>query len=329
MNNGEGHDQILRGVHANNRRGGKKEVIAGIAPLQKESVTETLIKENMMKKKIGPLLLVLSLLAVILSFVTCTKSPKPEETQTQSAQTESLVDTVLKRGVLKVGCGIFVPWSFKDKDGNMVGFEVDVATKLAKDMGVELELIPTEWSGIIPALLTGKFDIIIGGMGINPDRALKVNFTIPYNHTGQNLAASKNLSAGLRSIEDFNRPEIVLSVRMGATPVAAAKKLFPNAELRQFDSDEAVIQEVLNGNANAALSASPTPELWAARYPDKLFLPLDHPIPTGAVAIAVRKGDFDSICFLNSWIEDNLSDGWIRSRYEYWFESLDWQSLTQ
>lgn len=282
-----------------------------------------------MKKKIGPLFLVLSLLAVILLFVTCTKSPESEETQTQSTQTESLVDTVLKRGVLKVGCGIFVPWSFKDKDGNMVGFEVDIATKLAEDMSVKLELIPTEWSGIIPSLQTGKFDIIIGGMGINTDRALKVNFTIPYNHTGQNLVASKKLSSGLRSIQDFNRSEIVLSVRMGATPVAAAKKFFPNAELRQFDSDAAVIQEVLNGNANAALSASPTPEHWAVQYPDKLFLPLDQPIPTGAVAFAIRKGDFDTICFLNSWIEDNLSDGWIRSRYKYWFESLDWQSMTQ
>jgi polar amino acid transport system substrate-binding protein len=275
------------------------------------------------------LLPVLSLLAVVVLFVTCTQSPKPEATEGQSAPTQSLVDTVLRRGALKVGCGIFVPWSFKDKDGNMVGFEVDIATKLAKDMGVKLELIPTDWSGIIPALLTEKFDMIIGGMGINPDRALKVNFSIPYNHTGQNLAASTRLSAGLRTIEDFNRSEIVLAVRMGATPVAAAKKLFPNAQLREFDSDEAVFQEVLNGNANAALSASPTPEQWVARYPKKLFLPLDHPIPTGAVAFAVRKGDFDTICFLNAWIADNLSDGWIRSRYQYWFESIDWKSLTE
>ena len=64
-----------------------------------------------------------------------------------------LIADIQKRGTLKVGMSTFVPWAMRDKKGDLIGFEIDVATKLAKDMGVEVEFVPTAWSGIIPALL--------------------------------------------------------------------------------------------------------------------------------------------------------------------------------
>ncbi|RPJ70748.1 MAG: amino acid ABC transporter substrate-binding protein, partial [Desulfobacteraceae bacterium] len=92
---------------------------------------------------------------------------------------ESTIEQVIRRGVLRVGMSTFVPWAMTDKTGKLIGFEIDVATRLAKDLGVRIEFVPTKWAGIIPALLTGKFDVIIGGMGILPQRNLKVNFSIP------------------------------------------------------------------------------------------------------------------------------------------------------
>jgi len=83
----------------------------------------------------------------------------------------------------------FLPWAMKDKNGELVGFEIDVARRLAADMGVKVEFVPTKWAGIIPALLTGKFDVVIGGMGIQTKRALKVNFSIPYDYSGMALVA--------------------------------------------------------------------------------------------------------------------------------------------
>src|SRR5210317_312646 len=94
---------------------------------------------------------------------------------------DSVVEQVIQRGVLRVGMSTFVPWAMKDKTGKLIGFEIDVATRLAEDMGVKVEFVPTKWSGIIPALLTGKFDVLIRGMGILPKRALKVNFSQPYD----------------------------------------------------------------------------------------------------------------------------------------------------
>jgi polar amino acid transport system substrate-binding protein len=72
----------------------------------------------------------------------------------------------------------------RGKNGDMIGFEVDVASKVATDMGAKVEFFPTAWDGIIPALLARKFDVIISGMSITPKRALQVNFSIPYAHTG-------------------------------------------------------------------------------------------------------------------------------------------------
>ena len=268
--------------------------------------------------------MVMTVLSMILGLLAaCAPASAPEE---KAGAPESQVDEILQRGVLKVGLDIFVPWAFKDKDGNLVGFEVDVAKKLAEDMGVEVEFVPTEWSGIVPALLTGKFDVIIGGMGVTTERALKVNFSIPYEWTGMDVVVNKEMLPDLTSLEELNSEDVVIAVRIGATPVAAAEKFTPNAELHQFDTDEAVIQDVLNGNAHAAFSSSPTPAFWAADYPDVLYRPLDGELFTHEpCAFAVRKGDPDTLFFFNGWIREN--GDWLQERADYWYGTKDWESL--
>ncbi|MBW2028149.1 MAG: transporter substrate-binding domain-containing protein [Deltaproteobacteria bacterium] len=239
---------------------------------------------------------------------------------------ESTVEQVLKRGVLRVGMSTFVPWAMKDKTGRLIGFEIDVATRLAQDMGVKVEFVPTKWAGIIPALLTGKFDVIIGGMGILPKRNLKVNFTIPYDMTGMSMVAHKELAAGFDSLEDFNRPNVILSVRLGATPVAAAKKFMPKAQLRKFDDESQAYLELLNGKAHAVVASAPTPAFYALKYPDKLFLPLKETFTKEPIGFAVRKGDFDTVNFFNNWITVVQSEGWLKERKHYWFRTRDWES---
>lgn len=245
----------------------------------------------------------------------------------QQLTSESTLEQVLKRGVLRVGMSTFVPWAMKDKRGKLIGFEIDVATRLAKDMGVKVEFVPTKWAGIIPALLTGKFDVVIGGMGITPTRNLKVNFTNPYDYSGMSMAANKKLAAGFSSIEDFNRPEVVLTARLGATPVDAAKKFMPKAELRLFDDEAQIYQEVINGRAHAVVASAPTPAFQVVKYPDQLFLPLEETFTMEPIGFAVRKGDFDTLSYFNNWITLVGSEGWLKKRKNYWFRTRDWESL--
>jgi len=142
----------------------------------------------------------------------------------KAAASESLLDTIVKRGTLKVGMSTFVPWAMKDKTGKLIGFEIDVATRLAKDMGVKIEFVPTKWAGIIPALLTGKFDVIIGGMGVRPARNLKVNFTVPYDYSGMSMVAHKKRAKGFSSLADFNKKGVIIAARLGTTAAEAVKK---------------------------------------------------------------------------------------------------------
>lgn len=240
-----------------------------------------------------------------------------------------LLGDIQKRGTLKIGMATFVPWAMRDKDGNLIGFEIDVATKVAEDMGVKVQFVPTAWSGIIPALIAKKFDLIIGGMSITPQRNLTVNFTVPYAHSGQQMAASTKLASGFDSRDDFNSSSVTIACRRGATPCKAAKDLFPKATVLRFDDDAQAFQEVVNGNAHAMISSAPKPRFWSDAYPTKIFLPFGNEnLTRGDEAFAMRKGDHDAMNFFSNWITINTSSGWIKGRHDYWFQDQSaWKDM--
>jgi polar amino acid transport system substrate-binding protein len=267
--------------------------------------------------------------AFILALIFCAVgSAVAGELQTQLTK-ESTLEQILQRGVMRVGMDTFVPWAMKDKTGNFVGFEIDVAKQLAEDMGVKVEFVPTKWAGIIPALLTGKFDVIIGGMGIRAQRALKVNFSIPYDYSGMSIVAHKKLAAGFHSLEDFNRPEVQLACKLGTTAVMAAKKYMPKATLRLFEDEAQAYQELRNGNVYAVVGSAPRPAYEALKYPDTLCMPIKGPFTKEPIGFALRKGDFDTWAFFNSWIIGKRDEGWLQERHDYWFETRDWASMVE
>jgi polar amino acid transport system substrate-binding protein len=271
-------------------------------------------------KRPGSFLYLITLTLLLL----CIGSFSHGATIQQDISAASTIETIKKRGVLKVGMDIFQPWAMKDKNGKLIGFEIDVATRLAEDMGVKVEFLPTAWSGIIPALLTGKFDVIIGGMGITPQRALQVNFTQPYEYSGMSIVAHKKVAAGFDSLEDFNKPEVQIAVKLGTTAAAAAKKFLPEAKLRLFDTEPQAYQELRNGNVHAVVGSAPRPAYEAVDYSETLFLPVEETFTKEPIGFAMRKGDPDTLAFFNSWITVATLEGWLEERHNYWFGSKDW-----
>lgn len=259
----------------------------------------------------------------------CISSFSYAATLQQEISAASTIETIKKRGVLKVGMDIFQPWAMKDKNGKLIGFEIDVATRLAKDMGVKVEFLPTAWSGIIPALLTGKFDVIIGGMGITPQRALQVNFSQPYDYSGMGIVAHKKVAAGFASLEDFNKPEVQIAVKLGTTAASAAKKFLPKAKLRMFDTEPQAYQELRNGNVHAVIGNAPRPAYEAVDYSETLFLPVKGTFTKEPIGFAMRKGDPDTQAFFNSWITVVKLEGWLAERHNYWFGSKNWTTLVE
>jgi len=252
-----------------------------------------------------------------------TAAPTLAQDTRQALSSESVVETIKKRGVIKIGLSLFVPWSMRDKNGELIGFELDVGRQLAEDMGVDVEFVPTAWDGIIPALVAGKFDVIISGMSVTAQRNLTVNFSDPYAYSGMTILANTAMTEGF-SLEDFNSPDVTFAARRAATPAIAIANNFPDAELLLFDEEGAAIQEVLNGQAHATMASEPLPSLEARRYPDTLSLPFDILFDESGEGFALRKGDPDALNFFNNWIAASWRSGWLQERHNYWFTTEDW-----
>lgn len=250
--------------------------------------------------------------------------PATAQQTRQQLSSESVIETIKKREVIKIGLSIFKPWSMRDLDGELVGFELDVGRELAKDMGVEVEFIPTSWDGIIPALVSGKFDVIISGMSITPQRNLTVAFSDPYAFSGMTILANRKMTDGF-ALNDFNSKDVTFAARRGATPATVIASMFPEAELLLFDEDGAATQEVLNGNAHATMASEPTPSTEARRYAETLYVPFNDSYMAAGEAFAFRKGDPDAENFFNNWIGIKMRTGWLKERNDFWFRGEEWK----
>ncbi len=256
----------------------------------------------------------------------------PSQAQAQTADARvalaasSVIEEIKRRGSLRIGMTTFVPWAFRNRAGELVGYEIDVATRLAQDMGVRAEFVPTAWDGIIPALLAGRFDFIIGGMTITPQRNLSANFSASYSAGGVDLAANKRMAESMTTVEAWNRPNVTIAARRGTSALATAQRLFPRATIRQFDDDAQSILEVVNGRAHGMVGSAPRPRFAVAEHAAVLFSPFTEVLARQADAIAVRKGDPDALNFLNNWILNRQLDGWLDERAAYWFRDRDWRT---
>ena len=244
----------------------------------------------------------------------------------QSLSSDSVLEQIKKRGTLRIGLSTFVPWAMRDKKGDLIGFEIDVGKRVAADMGVEVEHIPTAWDGIIPALLAGKFDVIISGMSITMKRNLTVNFTHPYANTGYILVASTAMAQkkGLKTLEDYNSSDITIATRRASTGAIAAQKNFPKAKLIYFDDGTMGIQEAANGKVDATTSTPPKAAYDIEKRPGKLFVVDKTLMSPTREAFAVRKGDPDVLNWFNNWIDNVKASGWLQERHAYWFTTREW-----
>jgi len=144
----------------------------------------------------------------------------------ESKSYDSTLDKVLDTGVLVVGTEPeFKRFETKNPDGEIVGFDMDMVKMLAEDLGVELRIDAYEFSGLIPALKTGKIDLIVSGMTARPDRAESVTFTDPYFHTKLCLLVHKD--SGIEKASDANGKRFV--VKEGTTGEKNLPVHFPDS----------------------------------------------------------------------------------------------------
>ena len=239
---------------------------------------------------------------------------------------KSHVEQIMARGELRVGFESgYVPFCMTDKKGNFIGFEMDFARRLAKAMGVKFVPVNTAWDGIIPALMTNKFDIIMGGMTITQERNLKVNFVEPFIVIGQAILLNKKLKDKVISYKYLNDPKYIVTSRMGTTGEEAIKKYMPKATYKGFEAEAEAGLEVINGKADALVYDLPfIGFLYSSQGKDKTVM-LKDPFTYEPLAWAINKGDPDFLNYLNNFLRQAKGDGFYDRLYKKWITGSKWK----
>ena len=234
--------------------------------------------------------LVKSLAAIALVAALWTAPDAPASAQSVSTElaADSVLETIKKRGKLRAGVSSFVPWVMRAKDGGLIGFEIDVAKKIAEDMEVEIEFVPTAFSGIIAALVAGEFDIIMTGISMVPKRNLTINFSNPYNWGGIGFVANKKLTGDWK-LEQFDSPDVIFTVRRGSNDsIASVRKVAPSAKIRQFDDDAQAQQDVLKRHRSCVRDGRAQADQGGARLPGP-DVAADGRYAAAALALGLRR----------------------------------------
>jgi polar amino acid transport system substrate-binding protein len=231
---------------------------------------------------------------------------------------------VLARGELRVGLEAgYMPFEMIDKGGEIIGFDVDLGRLMARKLGVKLQIVNQGWDGIIPALLTGKFDVTLGGMTITPERAQSVDFCDPYVVIGQTVLLNRKLAGRIKSANDLDQPEYTILAKLGTTGDIAAKKHFRRARLQTFEHQAEAVIEVQSGRADGFVYDLPFNAVMAARYPDSLAH-LEVPFTREELGWAIRKNDPALRAWLNEFLAGLRRDGTYQALYKKWFEGSAW-----
>ncbi len=244
---------------------------------------------------------------------------------------QSTLEEIVKRGEIRIGFDVgYVPFEMSDKKGNFIGFDIDMGKMMAKAMGVKFVPVNTAWDGIIPALVTGKLDIIVAGMTITQQRNLKVNFADPYIIVGQTIILNGKHKDAVKSYKDLNNPKYTITSKLGTTGEQSIKRLMPKAKYKSFEDSTEAALEVAAGRADAFVYDLPTAAAFYAKQGGKADLVfLDEPFTFEPLAFAVRKGDPDFLNWLNNFLRQIKNDGRYDKMYDKWLRGSDWMKLVE
>jgi len=212
------------------------------------------------------------------------------------------VCTLAAVGILLVACGSpepdnllvvgmdqsYPPFESIGPDGSAEGVSVDLAYALGEylDRPVRLENIP--FVGLIPALKTGRIDLVISSMTATDERRQSIAFSDPYLVTGLGMLVPKGST--VETIADLNKPDRTVAVRQGTTGEVFANENLPDANILRLEKESSAVLEVIQGKADAFIyDQMSTWRNWQ-QHPDKTEARL-QPLKTEEWAIGLRKDD--------------------------------------
>lgn len=224
---------------------------------------------------------------------------------------DSLAD-IKKSGKLRVGIDLgFAPYGMMDDKLQPTGLDVEVARKLAKDHGLELEIVSTTGASRIPNLLTKKADLIISTLGITPERVNVVDFSVPYMPIQTVVFAPRGFN--ISSMADLVGKKVATSRGTGMdTQLTREAK---GAEMVRYEDDATLITAAITGQADiiggTGAHLATVIQKNPGRQMERKFV-----LSSALIGIGVRKNEPELLAWVNRWVKAGLNDGSLNAIYK-------------
>lgn len=232
---------------------------------------------------------------------------------------------IKKAGVLRIGCeAAYVPFTYRDDSGKIVGFDVDLLDRFVKPLGVKAEFVDTQWSGVIPALYAGRFEMI-PGMSYTKERLQRVGFSIPYADASQALLIRIGDKDKVKTIVDMS--DKVLGIKLGSPGETLKVKLDEQLkkergkgfkDVKTYDDHPSAYLALAQGSVDGVLNTVPTLSVVLRDKPDTFSIVYNVGSDNWH-GFAFRKEDTELRDFIDTQIEAMKKNGEIYELQEKWF----------
>ena len=256
-----------------------------------------------MKKGLIKKILVSGLVSVMaLGLVSC---------GTDGKESASVLDSIKEKGKVVVGLSAdYAPYEFhiiEDGQDKIVGFDVNLAEEIAKDLGVELEIKEMEFDSLITALPAGKIDLVISGMNPTEKRAETVDFSEVYYTSQHGILVRAEDADKYKNFQDLNGKKV--GAQLGSTQAELAGELIKDADLQLLSNVNNLIIELKTGKVDAIVMELPVAQLAVQNNPELAVGEEVYEEESGGNAVAIKKGNEDLVEEVNKVIEKLTSDG--------------------
>ncbi len=241
--------------------------------------------------------------------------------QAAIAAEDSLLHKILNRGTLRVGTtGDYPPFSELDQATNTYrGFEIDMATALAADLGVRLEFVPTNWDTLGAGIAADKYDVVASGVTMTLERLKSVAFSDPYLDSPLVPLILAKDEGKYATWRDMDQEGVKLAVMAGTSAEESAKKNFTKAEVIPITAPALDYQELLAGRVTAAITDTVFIRKALSQYQKEFaVVDPDHPIEGQPISMMTVQGDQVWLNWINTWIKLRQQSGYFDSLFQKW-----------
>lgn len=252
--------------------------------------------------------------AMALSFAACSGNggASTDSASAGGAASFRTVDEIKESG--KVTIGVFSdknPFGYVDNEGKFQGYDVYFADRIAKDLGVELELVPVEAASRVEFLETAKVDIILANFTVTDERKEKVDFALPYMKVALGVVSPD--SAVIGSAEELNGKTLI--VVKGTTAESFFTENYPDVKLQKYDEYNEAYSALQDGRGDAFSTDNTEVLAWAMSNPG-FTVGIESLGSTDAIAPAVTKGNESLLNWLNDEIKALADEQFFHADYD-------------